>query len=331
MPGSRCWLLLALSAALAFLLWASPATTAMRAEPVGCVSGTATTDVSKSPVVASRDKISDKKAGRLYALSADGDLKWAFDPARTGSQSINYGVSTRPAVGPSGAIYVASHDDHVYAVAPDGELKWSFETGNWSNFAPAIGPNGTVYVASRDSCVYALTPDGRVKWRFQMAGSTAAVPTIGPSGTIYVSAAMYDPRYESNYRGSYLYAITPEGEQKWRIDKDGLPYSAPAVGPKGTVYVDGDDGHLYALTPHGQPRWSFRSPAIAHSSPAIAPNGMLYVGASIAKRGDAYLYTLSADGVQQWSFGSGRRGMLAHAAVGPAGRIYVSTVPHVKR
>jgi hypothetical protein len=58
---------------------------------------------------------------KLYAMTAEGQLKWNFS---TGDK-----VFGLPALGPDGTVYVGSEDHKLYAVTAEGQLKWSFPTG----------------------------------------------------------------------------------------------------------------------------------------------------------------------------------------------------------
>ena len=53
--------------------------------------------------------------GRLYALNADGSLRWA-------SSGFTDSVFSSPAVDSEGTIYIGSHDNRVYAIGGDGPL-----------------------------------------------------------------------------------------------------------------------------------------------------------------------------------------------------------------
>jgi outer membrane protein assembly factor BamB len=88
-----------------------------------------------------------------------GVQKWAF--------AATDAVSSSPAVGADGTIYVGSADDNLYAVNPsDGTQKWAFTTGGAAYSSPAIGKDGTIYVGSFDDNLYAVKPNGSMKWEF---------------------------------------------------------------------------------------------------------------------------------------------------------------------
>ena len=75
-------------------------------------------------------------------------------------------VTSSPAIGSDGTIYVGSSDNNLYAINPDGSKKWAFKTGDYVDSSPAIGSDGTIYVGSNDSYLYAINPDGSKKWAF---------------------------------------------------------------------------------------------------------------------------------------------------------------------
>ena len=50
--------------------------------------------------------------------------------------------------------------NNLYAFNPDGTQKWVFPTGGIVTSSPALGADGTVYVGSHDNNFYAINPDG---------------------------------------------------------------------------------------------------------------------------------------------------------------------------
>jgi hypothetical protein len=100
-------------------------------------------------------------------------------------------VSSIPAIGADGTIYVGSWDGFFYALNPDGTLKWKFETlkeGESITSSAAIGADGTIYVCARDG-FRAINPDGTSKWHYEgKIGGVVSAPAIGSDGTIYVGS-----------------------------------------------------------------------------------------------------------------------------------------------
>jgi hypothetical protein len=167
----------------------------------------------------------------LYAINPNTGVPRWFYP-------MGGSVSSSPAIGADGTIYVGSDDHFFYAIRPTGTLKWKKETGDVITSSPAIGADGTIYVGSGGVKLYAFSSNGTFKWSFRTNNSVNSSPVIGADGTIYVGS--YD---------QCLYAILPNGASKWPEPycTDGPISSSPVIGPDGTVYVGSEDGKLYAI------------------------------------------------------------------------------------
>ena len=87
-----------------------------------------------------------------------------------------------------------------------------------------------------------------------------------------------------------LYAINPDGTEKWAFTTGHYVYSSPAIGSNGTIYVGSRDGKLYAINPDGSEKWAFNTGDIVYSSFAIGSDGNVYVGSS-----DGKLYAIYGD------------------------------------
>jgi outer membrane protein assembly factor BamB len=115
-----------------------------------------------------------------------------------------------------------------------------------------------------------------LKWRYE-GDSKLYYPAIGADGTIYVGSA---------YR--YLYAIYPDGKEKWSFKTGDWIGSSPAIGADGTIYVGSYDRYFYAISPDGKEKWSFRTGSDIDSSPAIGADGTIYVGSAGYSKGFLY-------------------------------------------
>ena len=85
-------------------------------------------------------------------------------------------VSSSPAIGSDGTVYVGSWDKKLYAInGKTGVKLWEFETGSLVQSSPAIGSDGTVYVGSKDKKLYAIKTDskGLAKSPWPMRGQNA--------------------------------------------------------------------------------------------------------------------------------------------------------------
>jgi outer membrane protein assembly factor BamB len=166
-----------------------------------------------------------------------------------------------------------------------------------------------------------------LKWAFATAGRISADAAVTADGrTIY--AASHD---------GHLYALGGDGARLWAFDTGGKIWSAPAIGPDGTIYVGSDSDRLFAVDPAGRERWQLSTappppPRKADlpeagrydvdTSPAILADGTIVVACYadvIAARPDT--------GAVVWSFdaGAGTAKVFASPALGRDGTIYVGT------
>src|SRR5208282_5569328 len=92
-----------------------------------------------------------------------------------------------------------------------------------------------------------------------------------------------------------LYAVNPNGTQKWAYTTGDIVESSPAIGSDGTIYFSTWSGNLYALNSSGGLEWESSGIDVAAStSPAIGSDGTLYVGGA-----DVVLYAINPNGSQK--------------------------------
>ena len=111
-------------------------------------------------------------------------------------------MTSSPAIGSDGTVYVGSNDNKLYAINGKSGVKlWEFETGSGVSSSPAIGSDGTVYVGSGKK-LYAINPKSGVKlWEFETGFHVRSSPAIGSDGTVYVGS-----------RDGKLYAIKTDSK-----------------------------------------------------------------------------------------------------------------------
>lgn len=139
-------------------------------------------------------------------------------------------------------------------------------------------------------CVQAQ--DGTIKWTFE---GVSGHPALGTDGTIYV------PGEEE------LFAINPDGTEKWKFELGDLVGGFPSVATDGTVYILGKKEYdpsigektcaLYAINPDGTLKWAFTP------EPGVTSGG----GQTIAADGTIYVYfgdlfAINPDGTEKWRF-----------------------------
>ena len=155
-----------------------------------------------------------------------------------------------------------------------------------------------------------------VKWRFRVGGACYSGIAIAPDGTIYFGSNDY-----------FVYAVNPNGTEKWRFRTGFYVHSAgPTVAADGTVYIGSTDDHLYALRPDGTEKWRFdtgpdsEDPAHIYGTPSIDEDGVVYVGSRLPN-----LYAIDPNGRELWRlrlrFGAW---FGASPAMGHDGRLYLT-------
>ena len=303
-------------------------------------------NVKSSPAVGNDTIYVGNEDGILYALTADGSIKWSFEGATAG-------ITSSPAISPDGTIYFGSHDLNIYALNPDGTEKWNYTTGGAVYSSPVIDDDGTIYIGSSDAILYGLNPDGTLKGSFTAEGSIVVAPVIGSDGTIYFGSCNNNRFYAvkndftlkwssetfSNVIGSspalsndetvvifgcddgYLYAYdSNSGIQQWKRWSYGGVQSSPAVGRDDRVYVGTQYGNLWCLNiVDGTLVWDIYTTLSVFSSPVIDADGVVYFFTAYGM-----VYAVNPDGTIKWNDGpSGGIHFFGSPALASNGHLYI--------
>ncbi len=155
-----------------------------------------------------------------------------------------------------------------------GAFKWQVSVPTTGGFdsSPVIGADGTIYVGAGEDQLWAISPaDGTVLWTFHPTpdvNAPVSTPAVAADGTIYVVI------------GGNLYALNPNGTQKWVFtgtDRNGavMLVDSPTIGSDGTIFIGGTS--MFAVNPDGTQQWTYPLPDELSGSPAISPGGDLFV------------------------------------------------------
>ena len=183
-----------------------------------------------------------------------------------------------------------------------------------------VASDGWVVIVGLTMTVRAQ-PDGAQRWGFTTlstatAGTIISAPAAGPDGTIYFGVEV--GAANSTSPSGRVFAIAPNGAQKWVYTAPDWVDSTPAVAADGTIYFGCWNGYLYALRPDGTKRWEFKAGSFVASSPAMGSDGTIYVGAG------SNLIAVNPDGTLKWSYPAADW-IDSSPAIGPDGTIYVGS------
>jgi len=229
----------------------------------------------------------------------------------------------------------------------NGVLKWSVpcQVAAWSS--PVIAADGTLYVSTTQGLLQAVNSvDGSFKWSFPTGSNIVqtpyvaanwASPAIGSDGTVYVEGG------GSIDKTALLYAVNPDGTQKWSYAgyADGgfyQPTGAPTVMSDGTILFSAQEftnnvgsgtnqNYLFALNPNGTLKWAFGAGQdfVIACCPAIGPDGSIYIGTwdGIDNLTTGRTYSVNpGTGAMNWKFDTPGQ-LLSSPVVAPNGMIYV--------
>jgi outer membrane protein assembly factor BamB len=124
--------------------------------------------------------------GYVYALAADGTLRWDFRAADT------LGISSSPAVSADGTVYVGTQDGRLLAVK-DGSISWAYSTAPRSGVSsPIVGPDGNIYCGSDSGKLYRIDQNTHQPvnhWPITVSATSvvSSTPLLCADGIIYVA------------------------------------------------------------------------------------------------------------------------------------------------
>ncbi|MBX3027063.1 PQQ-like beta-propeller repeat protein [bacterium] len=175
---------------------------------------------------------------------------WKFAPATGARVHLGDYLATKigPVIGPDSTLYFGDGGfsgvtfvGDFRAVRADGTEQWAHR-----NF-PVVGgiaafQNGTVYHGHYNDLVAERASDGAGLWSLNLNPDGSnwfernPQPVVDVAGNVYVGTSY-----------GRVYAINPDGTEKWRFDTGSVIDTQPAIGSDGTLYVGARNGTLYAF------------------------------------------------------------------------------------
>lgn len=124
----------------------------------------------------------------LYALQADGQLRWHFKAAEP--------IRSSPVVTSEGTVLFAAQDGYLYALDTEGFQLWEGFVGDVFYCSPAVDAAGNIIVAGYAGSAatgaatrfVSLDASGNLNWEVKISGYNDSSPNIAPDGSILIGA-----------------------------------------------------------------------------------------------------------------------------------------------
>ncbi|WP_298344253.1 PQQ-binding-like beta-propeller repeat protein [uncultured Algibacter sp.] len=220
----------------------------------------------------------------VFAINPNNTLKWQGHVNEGALQDKVDQIISSPSINADGSVYISGHYGrrvHRFNAATGDTLRTFYMNSRVRYSAPAFASNGEVYIMTRnnnDRGARNFTLDLTTQnWIFETGTDFNCVPAIASDGTIYAIAT-----------NDNIYAINPDGTQKWSATygSGGYASSAIALADDGTIYASAKlngagDGVLKAYNPaDGTEKWSvtFTGENAEKGGPAVAADGTVYFG-----------------------------------------------------
>ena len=172
------------------------------------------------------------------------------------------------------------------------DLNFGGLTGYVKTSNPVFSPDGkTMYIPTSTPAGHLFAIDvvsGEFKWVFAISQITyGGGALVAPDGTIYQCVR--------NATINNVYAINPNGTQKWAVKLDAAIGAFPALSADGVLYCLTNKSTLYALdASSGAIKWQQSLDGATGSAVAIDKAGNVYAGTSAA------IYSFKPNKEQNW-------------------------------
>lgn len=207
------------------------------------------------------------------------------------------------------------------------EILWTktFETSSkLRSVSPAVGDNGNIYVTSNGLKLYSYSPDGTQSWMFDLnksgaVGNQESSPAVDTDGTVYVGVGQ-----GTGSTNAYLYAINPDGSQKWEYligVGARVAYTSPVITADGNIAIGnrGSGGSLRVVDRNKNQQWSTTPSGGVGGGLAADKSGNIYSGST-----GTYGFASSKDGKVSTNYlGSGYSANGTSPAIDENGNIYL--------
>ncbi|MEY8684799.1 PQQ-binding-like beta-propeller repeat protein [Bacteroides sp. AN502(2024)] len=234
-------------------------------------------------------------AGEVKSVSwdfGDGTTSGENNPVHAFATTGTYTVTVT-------VTYVNNFTESGSLTVTVGNYKWNSVDLNFGGLTgyvktsnPVFSPDGkTMYIPTSTPAGHLFAIDvvsGEFKWVFAISQITyGGGALVAPDGTIYQCVR--------NAAINNVYAINPNGTQKWAVKLDAAIGAFPALSADGILYCLTNKSTLYALdASSGAIKWQQSLDGVTGSAVAIDKAGNVYAGTSAA------IYSFKPNKEQNW-------------------------------
>ena len=233
-------------------------------------------------------------AGQFYAVTPEGQLRWAFSEA----QSMK---STAPAVNAAGTVvYICDAKGNTFAIdAASGSKLWSFSAGDDAGCGILVNGDELVVGAGKN-IIFLRVADGTEITRLTLSRDMTDI-----SG--FAVAADMTTAYVPN-KGGYISSIDLASH---KILVDGFHVGddnmyEPVVAPNGSVFIGSKDSHVYNLNASlTAVNWSYKhmdgKNAFNYSHPCVDSENRFYITSGQIIN-TSYIFDANGNIIDQWTY-----------------------------
>ena len=228
-------------------------------------------------------------------------VSWDFGDGTTSGENnpVHAFTTTGTYTGAVTVTYVNNTTESGSLTVTVGNYKWNSVDLNFGGLTgyvktsnPVFSPDGkTMYIPTSTPAGHLFAIDvvsGEFKWVFAISQITyGGGALVAPDGTIYQCVR--------NATINNVYAINPNGTQKWAVKLDAAIGAFPALSADGVLYCLTNKSTLYALdASSGAIKWQQSLDGATGSAVAIDKAGNVYAGTSAA------IYSFKPNKEQNW-------------------------------
>ncbi len=182
-----------------------------------------------NPALGSDGTTYETAGDSLYAVAADGHLRWKVDtPAQ---------VEVSAAISDDGVIVFGANDSTEYGVSFDGKVRWRHPIGNYTYSSPlTLAAHRVIFGNHSGEMTVLDTRNGRLSSRDRARGQIWTSAAVDAHGDAYFAS-----------RTGGIYGFTKDGRMLFNLKTSTTFASYPSIAADGTLLVGGDDGVLRAI------------------------------------------------------------------------------------